>query len=99
MEASFGYKAKGICEGDVSSDRKGLRRALTDREVLSQPFPFALFLEQFEDVMGEDHEDDVEDPDDVPAQENAEQSAHPMSFFEPGHETEDPRSDGDDAKD
>ena len=49
--------------------------------------------------MGDDHADDVENPDDVPAQEDTQQGADPMSFLETGDESEDPGSDGDDAED
>lgn len=56
-------------------------------------------LEQLEDMVGQDHADDVEDPDDVPSEEDTEEGADPMSFFKTSDETEDPRSDGDDAED
>ena len=56
-------------------------------------------LEKFEDMMGEDHENDVEDPNDVPPEDQTNQSANPMPFFETSHKAEDPRSDGDNAKD
>ena len=50
-------------------------------------------------MVGQDHADDVEDPDDVPSEEDTEEGADPMSFFKTSDETEDPRSDGDDAED
>lgn len=50
-------------------------------------------------MVGEDHEDDVEDPDDVPAEDQADEGADPMAFFEPGDEAQDPRGDRDDAED
>ena len=56
-------------------------------------------LEQLEDVVTQDHEDDVENPDDVPAQENTQKRANPMAFLETGDESQDPRSDGNDAED
>ena len=50
-------------------------------------------------MVGEDHEDDVEDPDDVPAEDQADEGADPMTFFEAGDEAQDPRGDRDDAED
>ena len=49
--------------------------------------------------MGEDHEEDIEDPDDVPSEDQTNQSADPMPFAETSNESEYPRSDGDDAED
>ena len=49
--------------------------------------------------MGEDHEQKVQDPDDVPPEEDTDQSADPVPFFKTGDDTQNKRSDGDDRQD
>ena len=49
--------------------------------------------------MGEDHEDDVQNPDDVPTEDQTDEGAYPMAFLKAGHKPKDPWGDGNDAKD
>ena len=60
---------------------------------------FPLNGEDAEDLVRDDHEDEVEDPDDVPAQEKAQDPGEDLPFHKARDETAHPRSDGDDRQD
>ena len=60
---------------------------------------FPLNGEDAEDLVRDDHEDEVEDPNDVPAQEKAQDPGEDLPFHKARDETAHPRSDGDDRQD
>lgn len=60
---------------------------------------FPLNGEDAEDLVRDDHEDEVEDPDDVPAQEKAQDPGEDLPFHKARDEAAHPRSDGDDRQD
>lgn len=60
---------------------------------------FPLNGDDAEDLVRDDHEDEVEDPDDVPAQEKAQDPGEDLPFHKARDEAAYPRSDGDDRQD
>lgn len=60
---------------------------------------FPLNGDDAEDLVRDDHEDEVEDPDDVPAQEKAQDPGEDLPFHKARDEAAHPRSDGDDRQD
>ena len=60
---------------------------------------FPLNGEDAEDLVRDDHEDEIEDPDDVPAQEKAQDPGEDLPFHKARDEAAHPRSDGDDRQD
>lgn len=50
-------------------------------------------------MLGDDHEDQVEEPDDIPAEEDAQDRRNDFSFHEPRDEPADKCRNGDDCKD
>ena len=60
---------------------------------------FPLNGDDAEDLVRDDHEDEIEDPDDVPAQEKAQDPGEDLPFHKARDEAAHPRSDGDDRQD
>lgn len=48
-------------------------------------------------MMGEDHTNDIEYPDDVPTKDHSNKSAYPVTLFESSNKSKNPRSDWDDT--
>jgi len=60
---------------------------------------FGLEIQEPENLALEQDAQKVKNPDDVPAQQQAQQSSHNLSFLEAGHKTEQPGGDGNDGED
>ena len=75
------------------------RRTKKGGTLKSVPPEITSDIEQAKDVFGQDHEDQVDDPDDVPTENNADESCDDLSFQKTGHESANEGSDGYDRED
>ena len=60
---------------------------------------FGLDIQESENLSLEQDAQQVQEPDDVPPQQQSQQSGHNLSLLEAGHKTEQPGCDGDDGED
>ena len=87
------YRPTHFCVKHSKAARAGLARAAP-----FFCFVFLLYGYNAENVLADYHEDEVENPDDVPAENQTDKTCNYFALHKPGYETAYPRSYGDNSK-